>query len=360
MKTILIILGAFVLLAVVYITRLFTRLGKPVNAALSDSYYYHSRKKLIVYSPMGNWFELGYTEMPEADPETFTVLARDFGKDKNAVYLKGATQKVDHASFIIDEHGIPKDALHVYYHVPYSSTGLSVIEGADPKTYQPYLLPEETYHQRWGKDHQAVYLYGKKVDADGKTFVRINQTLAFDSLNLYAVVTDYNAESGMAEDNTRVIRTGNNPGKKPEAVNDQYARFGNMIAISNWKIDYRSVSFEKIDTIQVLDDRNIVVNNILVSDGQRLDDIDVSTLEIIGRDYLKDKNSVYYDAQKIAGADAETFVVFDESYGKDHKHVFYKTQLLPNLNPEKVTISYTDNTVSDGTWSYRDGVLVQY
>lgn len=308
---------------------------------------------------MGNWFELGYTEMPDSDPETFTVLSRDFGKDKHAVYRKGEVQKVDYATFVIDEHGIAKDAFHVYYDTYYSSKGLIVITGADPKTYKPYTLPDETYNQRWGRDHQSVFLYGKKVDVDGKTFVRINQTLAVDSLAVYAVVTDYNTGSGMAEDNTRVVRVGDNSGGTYKAINEHYARFGNTIAISNWKTDFTTVSFEKIDTIKIVDERNLVVNNVVVSDGKRLDGVDAASLDIVGRDHLKDKTSVYFDGQKLPGADPETFTLIDEYHSKDKQRVFFKAQLLPNLNAQKATMNFATNTISDGVLSFKEGVLVE-
>lgn len=78
---------------------------------------------------MGNWFELGYTEL-EADPETFTVLSREFAKDKQQVYWKDHVQNVDHTSFTIDEQGTPRDAQHVYYHYDYGDS-LYVIKNAD-------------------------------------------------------------------------------------------------------------------------------------------------------------------------------------------------------------------------------------
>lgn len=353
MKTAIILISIIILLTIIIsVTRFFKRLEKPVNKDLSDSYYYHARKDIIVYSPMGNWFELGYTETT-ADRESFQVLSREFGKDKQTVFWKGEPQAVDYTTFRIDEFGIAKDAKHVYYT---NSIGkkIAIISGADPKTYRPYRLPQETYNQSWGRDHQFVFLYGNKVDVDGKTFVRINQSLGHDSRYYYSVV--YN--SGLAEDNTRVIKQDTYPGGQAEPVNDFYARVNNSIIHSNWKNEFSAISFQSVDTIRIIDERHLVVNDSLLRDGTLLPDVDVATLEIIARDFMKDKFNVYFDTEKIAGADPATFSFVFENYSKDIQHVYYKTGILPGVNPQKLTVNYSNNTVSDGTLIFNDGARI--
>lgn len=339
--------------------RLFYRIGKPVDYSISDSYYQHAWKEKIIYSPMGNWFELGYTEM-EADPASFKVLSRNFGKDKDFVFWNGQKQAVDPESFTIDASGTVKDANHVYYNRDYDyGRKLRIIEGADPKTYQPLVLEKETYGQRWGKDDKAVFLYGKKVEADGKTFVRINQALAMDTTHLYAIIHDYAAASGSAEDNTSVIRKTERPAGKVESLNDSYARIGNSLILSNWKNPFSLLNFEKIDSINIIDDRNIVISNTLISDGKLMPSIDVVSLVIIDRDYLKDNNAVYYDTEKINEADPATFSTINEFYAKDKQHVFYKTHILAGANPSTFTINYATGIGTDGKLSFKDGVLVK-
>ncbi len=357
MKTFLILSGAAFLLALLFVSRFFLRMGKPVNNSISDSYYHHAWQEKIIYSPMGNWFELGYKET-EADPATFSVLSRDFGKDKDFVFWKGKRQAVDHESFIIDEYGIAKDAFHVYYHRDYGSS-LSIIEGADPKTYKPLSLEKESYGQRWGKDDQTVFLYGKKVEADGKTFVRINQALAMDSTYLYAIINDYTATSGTAEDHTSVVRKTQRPAGEVVSLNDYYARIGNNLIFSNWKNPFSLLHFDRIDTITVVDERNVVINNTLISDGKLMPAVDVASLVIIDRDYLKDKNAVYYDTEKIKEADPASFSTIHEFYTKDRQHVFYKTQILAGADPSNFTVNYATGIGTDGKLSFRDGFLVK-
>lgn len=119
------------------------------------------------------------------------------------------------------------------------------------------------------------------------------------------------------------------------------------------------IRFDWIDQVTIFDERNLIINNRLVSDGKRLDEVDVTTLEIVARDYLKDTSSVYFDGQKIAGADPKTFSYFFEEYSKDKEHVYYKTDTLSGINPQKLTINHRDNTITDGSMTFRNGVLVQ-
>ncbi|GCC49843.1 hypothetical protein SanaruYs_00570 [Chryseotalea sanaruensis] len=357
MKVVLIVIGAGLLVIIVLVTRFFYRIGKPVNSSISDSYYYHAWKEKIIYSPMGNWFELGYTET-QADPSTFKLLSRNFGKDKQFVFWNGQKQDVDHKSFIVDEYNIAKDDIRVYYQHDYGSR-LSIIEDANPKTYKPLTLEKETYGQRWGKDEKAVFLYGKKIDADGKTFVRLNQSLAMDNTYLYAIVDDYTATSGTAEDNTSVVRKNERPAGEAEALNDYYTRIGNTIILSNWKNPFSLLNFDKIGAINVIDERNVVINNTLISDGKLLPAVDVATLVIVDRDYLKDENAVYYDTDKISEADPSTFSAITEFYAKDRQHVFYKTHVLAGADPSSFTVNYATGIGTDGKLSFKDGLLIK-
>ncbi len=305
---------------------------------------------------MGNWFELGYT-ITDADVNTFAVLISDFGKDKEAIYWKGIKQPVDYATFVIDKHRIAKDANQVYYWRDFGGE-LTVVLGADPQTYEPYQLANETGGQVWHRDYQSVFLYGKKIDADGKTFARLNQALAYDSLFLYAITTNYVAASGTIEDNTKVVRINGKRSAKPEAINNSYARMDNKVLLSNWKTDFLMLSFDAIESIQIVDERNIIVNKQLVSDGKLMPEVDVVSLQIIDRDLLKDKHLVYYDKELIPNADAATFEVISEFYSKDKQHVFFKNILLPNANPKSFTIDYGTNIATDGKMSFKDGVIV--
>ncbi|MCU0420499.1 MAG: DKNYY domain-containing protein, partial [Cyclobacteriaceae bacterium] len=255
---------ALVLLAVAVwaLIRFLHRIGEPVNAAASDSYYHHARKKIIVYSPMGNWFELGYHEST-ADPATFQVLSRDYGKDDKTVFWRGHAQRVDYATFRIDEHKIPKDDFRVYDDDHYQPE-LRVIEGADPKTFRPLTLPEDRYDHRWYRDDKAIYAAGKRMDVDATTFQRLNETLALDASHVYVITRNpLRLGSGSVSLSAKAA----NPGGPALRLNDTYAQIGHAIAHANWIRPFSLVFFQSIDSVRVLDERNLAVNGVLISDG---------------------------------------------------------------------------------------------
>jgi hypothetical protein len=311
--------------SVLFIASFFLRLGKPVNADLSDGYYFHRWKNKIIYSPMGNWFELGYEETT-ADPATFTVIASEFGKDRNSIFWKGKAQAVDRESFTVDKYRIPKDRTHVYYDVLFTES-LVVIEGADPATYRPLPVDEEAYYEQWAVDDYSVFIDGKKIDVDRQSFKRLNRTLATDTNHVYAIVNKIvtgEARPGAMYVHQKVKR----PQGKSEGINDNYARVGNTLFLSNWKTEFAQLDYTTIDSVRVIDERNIAVNGSLVSDGKQMPEVDVLSFEVLDRDYSKDKNHVYYDTKKIQGATPLFFTIVSEDYSKDNKHMFYHEKIV--------------------------------
>ncbi len=357
MKTILIIIGLLFLGFVGYIVSLFMRVGKPVNATLSDTYYQHRWKNKIIYSPMGNWFELGYTEL-EADPETFTVLSQEFAKDRQQVYWKDKVQNVDLTSFTIDEQGTPRDAQHVYYHYDYGDS-LHIIKNADAQTYETYKpVKQEWNYYAWGRDKNAIFLNGTKLDVDRTTFNVLNASIAIDSANVYIIQRDYN-QLGGARAEVQVLKKAVNPGGQPLVISENYVQFGNALGLSNWKVDFSMLTFDRIESVKIIDERNLVVNtDILVSDGERIDGVDIASLEIMNRDYIKDKQQVFYDRKKITEADAATFTPVYEDYSKDKNHVFYKDQILKGANPATFTYDFATDVATDGKLRFKDGVVI--
>ncbi|HPH46306.1 MAG TPA: DKNYY domain-containing protein [Chryseolinea sp.] len=351
----LIILGALALLFVLFIISFFLRVGKPVNAALSDSYYHHAWKNKIIYSPMGNWFELGYEET-NADPQTFTVLAQNYGKDNKSVFWRGFEQAVDYASFYVDEHGTPKDNFKVYYDDHYQDS-LLIVKGADPKTYRPYTLTTDQYAQAWYRDDYLFFVEGEKVDVDAKTFKRINNSLGIDSQAVYSIVRNELMSSGPGA--VIVTKRAVNPGGVIQALSTDYGRVGNSIILSNWKNDFAMLTFKTIDSVVVINERNLSVDGVLVSDGKIIPEFDVRTFEEIDRDHFKDKAHIYYDGLLISDADVNTFKVLSEEYAKDAKHAFYKNKILSGVNTATFNFAFNTEIASDGNLSFKDGELIE-
>lgn len=350
----------FIVIAVIliclfgFITLFFYRIGKPINESVSKSYYYHAWKNKMVHAPMGNWFELGYTEF-NADAKSLVVLSEDFAKDNTTVFWKGVPQLVDHVSFKVDEFRIPKDDKHVYKTNVFDT--LQIVVDADPASYRPMGEKEDSYITSWFKDDRSYFFQGHKIDVDYATFEKINKSLMMDAWSVYSLVK---RESSAGYNETmQVVKMMERPAGTVKSINDSYAQIGTTIFLSNWKNEFASIVFEKIDSIQIIDERNIAVNNHLIADGTLLKGIDISTLTIIDRDYLKDQSAVYYESKKIELADSKSFEVVFEEYSKDKQHAFYKWTVLTGANPANVKYDYASATITDGKNFYKDGVLVK-
>lgn len=347
MKIFFIILGVVAIISLLVIFLFLFRVGKPVNEALSKSYYHHYWKDKIIYSPMGNWFELGYAEL-DTDPAQFVVIAEHFAKDNTTVFWNDKRlQQVDLATFWVDKGGIPKDARHVYYDKQYEPT-LVVVEGADPKSYHRMNRLDDQYLDlEWSKDDFNYFFNGMKVSVDYKTFTRINETLAIDTNFIYTM----SYEEGL-------VKRVENPGGVVGKLTNQYARIGNSIAHSNWKNKFSLLPFKQIGDIRVVNDRNLIVNETLINEGRLIPTLDVATLEILDYEFIRDKQSVYFDGDKIEGSDPQSFSIIFEFYSKDNKHVYYKTTPLSGADPATIRYDTPNGILTDGTRSYRDGELI--
>lgn len=328
------------------------RLGKEVDKTVSKSYYFHAIKKKIVYAPMGNWFELGYTEL-EADPTSFKTLAEEFGKDDHSIFWKGVKQPVDFASFYIDDN-IPKDNQHVYAR---NSTNdlLTIITIADPRTYKRFDTGVDNWDRYWFRDYQHYFYEGTKLEVDYQSFKRINNTLAVDTNFVYAIIHSH-TESGIT--NRGVVKKVARVTGVIKAINSSYALIGNTLILSNWKNEFNSIAFDKIESLAVLDERNILINKILIHDGKIFPDVDVESLVILDRDYFKDKTSVYYDDQLIPNAQASSFEFLSDDYSRDSENVFFKTTRLPDVVAKDFKYSFATKLGTDGRNTFRDGKLV--
>jgi DKNYY family len=351
MKVFFLLVGLVFIFIVITIARYSMRLGQPVNAEKSDNYYHHRWEKKIIYSPMGNWFELGYSEM-DADPVTFVVLDREFAKDKNAIYWKGKRQHADVATFYVDEKWIPKDHHHAYY----LSTGwpdtMTVVQGANPTTYEPYLLKDEDYNPGWFRDDHAFYLEGHPVEVDFKTFQRLNRALSIDTNFIYITLSETDKPNTL-------VKSKKNLGGEAMGINNYYARVGTKVMLNLGHLELITLDFDTIHSVAVLDDFNIIINNQLVSRCKLIPEADVTSLEILPQDYLRDRQHVFYFDSIIPDANPATFKVINLSYSKDQKHVFYQTRILHDANPEKFIINFAEGTASDGIRTYREGELIK-
>lgn len=304
MKIVFIVL-AIIVLGFLGIRYFLFRIGDSVNSKVSDSYFYHYRKNLIVYSPMGNWFELGYFES-DADVESFQPLDRNFGKDKNNVFWKGRKQSVDYASFQIVASVI-KDKNHVYHTNGKEYNFLEIVKDADPKTYQllDSKLPEYK-RQDWFKDANAVYYKSKKIKGDPVTFQPLNDAIAVDADYIYSIVNE-RGEGLYLTEVDEVIQKHKRIEGRIHVINDTYVQIENAIVSAFTKDEFTLHTFDSIKTTKEIDYFTIVANDTLIYKGVLYPEIDIETLESLDYNYSKDKKNVYYNYNLMIGANPKTF-----------------------------------------------------
>lgn len=332
------------------------RIGEPVNLKVSNSFFHHSMKNIIVYSPMGNWFGLDYQEL-DADVETFQPINEDFGKDNSSVFWRGKKQLVDHNTFEIDTFDIIKDKNHVYRTNGKKYGFLEIIQDADPKTYQLLDPSAKDYGtSNWFKDANAVYYKSKRVEVDAKTFKHINNTIAVDAHTIYAIVTERGEDKNRLEVNEVIPKHEMIQGEI-HAVNESYAQIGNTIVSTFSKDEFELHSFESIQTTKAIDYWKIIVNTTLINKGIVCPGIDVATFEVLQNDFSKDKNTVYFDCKKINSVIPSSFEILSNEYSKDDKNVYYRTLIVKGANPKTFKKGYSYDVWEDGAKKYKEGQL---
>lgn len=356
MKVILIVL-AIIILIVLGFRFLFFKIGKPVNLEVSNSYFHHYRKNIIVYSPMGNWFELGYFEL-DADVATFQPLNVDFGKDKNNIFWKGRKQQVDYDTFEVDDFYLIKDKNHVYSREGRNFNELEIIHDADPKTYQ-LLDPSITDYRRyyWFKDAHSVYYKNKRINVSPETFRPLNDTIAVDADFIYAIL-NFRGEGLEMVEVDEVIQKHKMLEGEIHAINETYARIGNSVVSAFTKAEFEINTFDTITLIREIDYWRIIVNNLLIDKGVIYPEIDAESFESLRYDFSKDKNGVYYNFKKIAGADSSNFEILSDQYSKDNQNVYFEAQILKGANSEKFKFSSEYGTWEDGEYQYKNGQII--
>ncbi len=353
MKTFLVLLLICFLIILTLGFLFFYRIGEPIDPTRSKSYYRHAWKDKFVHSMMGNWFELSYSEF-EADKKTFQVLSEDFAKDNTTVFWCGQPQLADAQTFEIDSFRTPKDRQRVYLAPDYGDK-IFVVEGAHPDSYEPIRINNKLSGD-WYKDDRAFYLTGKQVLTDYHSFEIVNETISADKNYVYVIKPE--SITGLSR-NKVLVQQAKRPSGECKALNANYAKIGNAIILSNWKTDFAMLSFETIDSVSVIDERRIIVNGQLLSDGVLLPDFDVNSFVNLDRDHIRDSKYVYYNSKKIEGADAATFEVPYEDYSKDKNHVYFKGMVLAGVNPSSFTYQYNTGIATDGQHQYKDGVKIK-
>jgi len=259
------------------------------------------------------------------DAKTFEEISFNIVKDKNGLHIllnsddfgiKTRNLKIsglDLKTFKKLENGYYKDKNNVYYDL---DNNLYTIKNADLATFEVLNSPYSSSIY-FAKDKNNVYYQNKKIDglvADG--FKQIQSNFIKDRNGIYKF------EKGENEKNLKITPI-------------------------NAKIDFENL--KELDWKYFGDDKNIYYFD--ESDFKKLDKADINSFERIEyTGFFKDKNNVYYDGEKVEGIDMNSIEVINGMCIKDKNSVFYEGKKLRNISPDNFNIF-------DGGLSY-DKILV--
>ena len=297
--------------------------------------------------------KLNFYKLIGANPKTFELID-NFGRDdKNVYFLDKKLKGIDAKTFEEISFSIVKDKNGLHILLNSDDFGIKTrnlkISGLDLKTFKKL---ENGYY----KDKNNVYydldnnLYTIK-NADLATFEVLNSPysssiyFAKDKNNVYYQNKKINGivADGFEQIQSNFIKDKNGIYKFEENENEKSLK----ITLINAKIDFENL--KKLDWKYFGDDKNIYYFD--ESDFKKLDRADINSFERIEyTGFFKDKNNVYYDGEKIEGIDMNSIEVINGMCIKDKNSVFYEGKKLRNISPNNFNIF-------DGGISY-DKILV--
>ena len=259
------------------------------------------------------------------DVKTFEEVGYDIIKDKNGLHIlidsneteiKVKSLKadgIDLKTLKKLDNGYFKDKNNIYYGL---SDNLYKIKNADLQTFEVLTSPYSS-SVYFAKDKNNVYYNGKKLDGIvPNDFEQIQSYFIKDKNGIY---------------------------KFEEGENEQDLK----ITPINAKIDFKNL--KELDWKYFGDDNNIYYFD--EDSFKKVDKADINSFERIdSTGFFKDKNNVYYEGEKIEGIDMNSIEVINGMCIKDKNSVFYEGKKLRNISPNNFNIF-------DGEISY-DKILV--
>nr|WP_159063735.1 DKNYY domain-containing protein [Thaumasiovibrio occultus] len=278
-----------------------------IDEEKSNSYYLSYNHQDIYYCRNGFWFNLGYTRIEGADLASFEVLDEFYARDKHHLYFQAEriSHLVDRDSFEIVSFYVIRDDSRVYVHSDNlrreENDGFILIEGADATSFE--LLDDN-----WARDKNHYYFDFLPVDIDYASFEILTEDLA--------------------KDNQSVLMRHDDSYKRTEIAGQDIQAFDDTYIYDNDRIYWRDVEYN--------DEHNVAKSWMSSIEYQ-----DISSFNVLNREFFVLDNNVYFDAHLLPNANAKTLEQLAHyAYIKDDKQVFFKQFPLPNADPDSFAIPH--------------------
>ena len=267
------------------------------------------------------------------------------------------------------------------------------IYGADFKTLKTVYIPKyrDTNKVPVHKDKNFIYFdYWKKEinNVDSKSFKvvevfneefegnRLISSASFESLTgvfFKDKKSVYYKDSPLEDSNPRktitILETfdGNEEGKDiggikiPMAILSSgcnYVEDTQAYSSNNNNIYYKNKKIKNVDIASfIIEDKNIFYSkdkNHVYFMGEKQDEIDSSTFEILNYHFAKDKNHVYYENEILSDVDSSSFTVLQKDYMKDKNHVYYNNEILKEVDSSSFVILDNDYVKDKNSVYYKN------
>ena len=321
---------------------------------LGDSYSKYYRDKNNIYFLNDKDDKMEFEKLVGANPKTFEIVDDYFARDdKNVYFFNKKVIGVDAKTFEEVGYDIIKDKNGLHILIDSNETEIKVkslkADGIDLKTLKKL-------DNGYFKDKNNIY-YGlsgnlyKIKNADLQTFEVLNSPysssvyFAKDKNNVYynGKKLDGIVPNDFEQIQSYFIKDKNGIYKFEEGENEQDLK----ITPINAKIDFKNL--KELDWKYFGDDKNIYYFD--EDSFKKVDKADINSFERIdSTGFFKDKNNVYYEGEKIEGIDMNSIEVINGMCIKDKNSVFYEGKKLRNISPNNFNIF-------DGGISY-DKILV--
>jgi len=325
---------------------------------LGDSYNQYYRDKNNIYFLNDKDDKMEFEKLAGANPKTFEIVDDYFARDdKNVYFFNKKVIGVDAKTFEEVGYDIVKDKNGVYFleNVSEENENLEIktknlkADGIDLKTLKKL-------DNGYFKDKNSIYyelsgnLY-KMKNVDLPTFEVLNSPysssvyFAKDKNNVYynGKKLDGIVPNDFEQIQSYFIKDKNGIYKFEEDEDEQNLK----ITPINAKIDFKNL--KELDWKYFGDDKNIYYFD--EDSFKKVDKADINSFERIdSTGFFKDKNNVYYEGEKVEGIDMNSIEVVNGMCIKDKNSVFYEGKKLRNISPNNFNIF-------DGGISY-DKILV--
>ena len=294
--------------------------GNPIDENVSK-YYRKGWGSIYFTDKPAKTMGIHGNKIKGADTKTFTPLAEFVAKDKKQVYYQNTPQPhIDSESFQVKEDGTMRDKDYIYF--PSVQVGgaymLKVLHNVDLETYGSYKG-----HVGWGYDKNHVYQgYSRPVEADPSSFTFLSDNFMKDKDFLYSL---YFSGLKKLKINTDSL----------VSLSETYVRDNAQVYFFDLEDskDFKSIPFRFADSITILADPFIIVDNKVYANGQLLNEgnVDAATFRILDGYCSRDTSRIFYSG-KASPADVNSFELLSEGFAKDKESTFYFGHTLKNVD----------------------------